>query len=290
MKIKKETNISLRLRKLSFITLLILIPLSAGAQETCTKDKSFCIETITNKDNNVDFVAKNRSDAEITSTLTMLKLVNMESSVKFPYTFSLEAKTNKKIFTLKQKNLLKSWNYNYNFNTIWGNFKAKHNDNYQYILPYNSGETYKVIQGYNGTYSHKGEHAYSIDFDVPEGTDVLASREGKVISVKNDSSIGGADKKYANDANYVLIEHDDKTIGSYVHLLKGTVLVSIGQYVKSGQLIAKSGNTGWSSSPHLHFWVYKAKDGYKVQSIPIKFKTSTNASEELKQGQSYTAF
>lgn len=284
-------SIYLKLKKFSLITLIVLYANNAQAEQSCTKDKSFCINTVKNKKNSsIDFFAENKSNIDITTTLLMKKLVNMKSTVSLPYTFLMLPKTEKKIFTLSRKDLLKPWSYNYIFNSIYGNFMATHNDDYKYTLPYNSGETYKVIQGYNGNYSHKGEQIYSIDLNLPEGTDILASRGGKIIGVKNDSSIGGADKKYANDANYVLIEHDDKTIGAYVHLLKGTVLVHIGQNVKVGQLIAKSGNTGWSSGAHLHFWVYKIKDGFKRESIPIQFKTSEYESEELQENESYTAF
>ncbi len=75
-----------------------------------------------------------------------------------------------------------------------------------------------------------------------------------------------------------------------MHLLKGTVLVKIGQDVKAGQLIPKSGHTGWSSAPHLHFLVYKAKDGFLRQSIPVKFKISPNESDVLYEDEVYKAF
>ncbi|MFN8575250.1 MAG: M23 family metallopeptidase [Candidatus Sericytochromatia bacterium] len=273
-----------------FISLQFLFIVSPSfSEEVCTKDKFFCIETIST-DDSVEFIAKNNVTYDLTTTLSFSKLINVESTVKLPYTFSLSGKTKKTILKLNQKDIDLKWSYRYNFHTMSGNFNAKNDYDYEYTLPFNAGEEYKVIQGYDGDYSHKGEQEYSIDFGMPEGTDVLACRDGKVVGIKNDSSTGGASKTYANQANFVMIEHSDKTIGAYLHLLKGTVLVKIGQNIKTGQLIAKSGNTGWSSAPHLHFWVYKAKNGYLRESFPTKFKIAPNKSDILYEDETYKAF
>lgn len=301
MKIKMVMNIFLILKmskvysritfikKISYACIFLLFPINVLAQEMCTKDKSFCLETIKNQEE-IEFIAKNNVYLDLTTTIMFSKLLNADSEVKFPYTFVIKGKSKKNIFTLKPKVKSEKLSYKYYFHASTGNFMAKHDNNYEYTLPYQSGEEYKVIQGYDGDYSHQGEQEYSIDFGMPEGTDVLACRDGKIVSIKNDSDIGGADKSFSKHANLVIIEHSDKTLGAYLHLLKGTVLVKIGQYVKAGQLIAKSGNTGWSSAPHLHFCVYKAKDGFLRQSIPVKFKISPNESDVLYEDEVYKAF
>jgi len=89
--------------------------------------------------------------------------------------------------------------------------------------------------------------------------------------------------------NYVMIRHDDGTLGHYCHLQKDGICVEPGQRVNAGQVIAHSGNTGFSSGPHLHFCVFKTKDGKERVSIPIKFKTADEQPATLVQGRRYKA-
>ena len=83
-------------------------------------------------------------------------------------------------------------------------------------------------------------------------------------------------KKYRNDANFIIIAHKDGTFAQYVHLKKNGVLVSKNDTVKKEQVIDYSGNTGMSTEPHLHFAVYKpTKNGlvsipYILNFIPTK--------------------
>jgi len=87
----------------------------------------------------------------------------------------------------------------------------------------------------------------------------------------------------------VLIRHDDGTLGHYCHLQKGGCLVRPGQRVKAGDAIAHSGNTGFSTGPHLHFSVFKTLDGHHRISLPVKFRTSRNPAATLLSGHSYRA-
>jgi len=80
-----------------------------------------------------------------------------------------------------------------------------------------------------------------IDLAVPEGSNVRASGGGTVEAAGNDSSYG----------LFVLLRHPAGYETMYGHLSR--VLVSRGDDVKAGQVIALSGNTGRSTAPHLHF-------------------------------------
>jgi len=87
-----------------------------------------------------------------------------------------------------------------------------------------------------------GEEAHpGIDLAVPEGSDVRASGGGIVERTGADSSYG----------LYVLLQHPQGYESMYGHLSR--VLVSRGDSVKAGQVIALTGNTGRSTAPHLHF-------------------------------------
>ena len=142
---------------------------------------------------------------------------------------------------------------------------------YVYDLPYEIGLKVYVLQGYNGSYSHKGQ--YALDFRLRKGNSVLAAREGIVSNVEDNNSKGGPFKKYTNNGNYVIIMHDDGTYAAYWHLSHKKVFVKKGDAVQKGQLIGLSGNTGYSSSAHLHFDVYYMKNTVKL-TLPTKFNTS----------------
>ncbi|MBQ4626238.1 MAG: M23 family metallopeptidase [Clostridia bacterium] len=78
------------------------------------------------------------------------------------------------------------------------------------------------------------------------GTPVIASKSGRVEVVQRSSSGYG---------NMVLINHGDGYKTRYAHMVKGSIKVSVGDYVEAGQTIGKVGSTGNSTGPHLHFEV-----------------------------------
>lgn len=139
--------------------------------------------------------------------------------------------------------------------------------NYKYPLPWQGGP-FRLTQGANGRYSHftpKGR--YAIDIAMPEGTPILAARAGTVVRIENAQSGRGNNPS----GNYVRILHDDGTMGVYLHLMRGSVSVVEGTRVALGQQIARSGNTGNSTGPHLHF-VVQRNVGLALESIPFDFR------------------
>ncbi len=139
-----------------------------------------------------------------------------------------------------------------------------------YELPFKEKTRHRIIQGYFSRYTHKYKAA--VDFKMKKGTPVLAVRDGIVLRIKEDSEVGGWNKKYRGDANYIIIEHSDSTRSSYRHLLYNGVLVKNGDQVVKGQVIGYSGNTGYTFSPHLHFMITQYENGQWV-SIPCRFRS-----------------
>jgi murein DD-endopeptidase MepM/ murein hydrolase activator NlpD len=183
----------------------------------------------------------------------------------------------------------KPYSYNFNFLASKGIIDAVHNDDYIYDLPFSPTEEYVMIQGYDGEFSHQGQHLkYSYDFKMPIGTSVHAMRDGIVAEIENRYSAGGLNPKLKNKANYIIIEHDDGTYAIYSHLKNGGNIVQIGDKVQKGQQIGYSGFTGFMGMPHLHVSVYKkvGKEA-KILSLPIKIKTSEGVSQKLETYETY---
>lgn len=144
--------------------------------------------------------------------------------------------------------------------------------NASYLLPFESELTLKIDQGFGGKYSHAESHSFhSVDIAMDVGTPVLAARAGTVMSVESDFYASGTDiAKFGDRANHIRVLHSDGTMAVYAHLALESVIVSIGDRVKAGQMIAKSGNTGFSTGPHLHFVIQRNRGGALV-SIPFEF-------------------
>ncbi|MDB5980256.1 MAG: lytM [Pseudomonas sp.] len=137
---------------------------------------------------------------------------------------------------------------------------------YAYPLPWKGGP-FRISQGPNGKFSHFGVRSrYAMDIAMPEGTPIIAARAGTVIKVENGQSGRGSDPS----GNFVRILHDDGTMGVYLHLMQGSVDVKEGQRVAVGSDLARSGNTGNSTGPHLHF-VIQRNAGLGLESIPYQF-------------------
>ncbi len=92
---------------------------------------------------------------------------------------------------------------------------------------------------------HKEELHDGLDIAVAEGTEVLAVKSGTVTEVRTSATYGKLMKFETTDGYEVM----------YAHLSE--VFVKKGEKVKQGQVVAKSGNTGLSTGPHLHYGIYR---------------------------------
>jgi murein DD-endopeptidase MepM/ murein hydrolase activator NlpD len=119
---------------------------------------------------------------------------------------------------------------------------------------------------------------------------VFAAREGVVIEVASDFFESGTDLAVDGPrANIVRVLHDDGTMALYVHLNWNTIRVVPGQEVRRGEYLADSGNTGFSTGPHLHFVVQRNQGGSLV-SVPLQFADATGAPLTVASGRSYVAY
>jgi murein DD-endopeptidase MepM/ murein hydrolase activator NlpD len=139
----------------------------------------------------------------------------------------------------------------------------------RYRLPFDREVPRFLSQGIGGRASHTGDLRYSFDFVMPVGTPVLCARNGRVVRVVDGFSEAGLEAKYSELSNRVVVLHADGTFAEYLHLRSG-IPVEPGDQLKHGDLIGYSGNTGYSSFPHLHLSVHRLQSG-KTPSVPIRF-------------------
>jgi len=125
-----------------------------------------------------------------------------------------------------------------------------------------------LTQGYGKTSFAKTSKFYGtsgfhngLDFGTPTGTNVMAAADGKVVAIGNNGN-------YAY-GRYIAIDHGNGIITMYGHL--SAYKVSRGDTVKEGDTIGKSGNTGNSTGPHVHFSVFSAKT---FDIVPSKYVSS----------------
>lgn len=129
------------------------------------------------------------------------------------------------------------------------------------------------VKGKNyGTLGHRG-----LDLRIKNdpNSDIYAARDGKVIFVDTVSDFNWFKprswRKGSPYGNHVILEHNIdgvKYFTFYAHLEQP--YFKVGDIVKTGQLIAKGGNTGLSSAPHLHFEVRKDVNDTKHSINPEK--------------------
>ncbi len=178
-------------------------------------------------------------------------------------------------------------------------FRAKFGDPraspapYVYRLPYPTGLTFSVLQGFHGAFSHRGSNEYAVDFDCPVATPVVAAREGVVVAYNDAAQGSGTTPEFLDykRTNFVLVLHDDGTLGEYMHLAPSSIAVRAGQRVGRGESLALSGNTGFSSTPHLHFQVMTATaDAVMTRSFPFRFAVAPGRIDDPTQGQRYSAW
>ncbi|GEM_PF-1450143 len=178
---------------------------------------------------------------------------------------------------------------NYSYKSVFslGNPSNQHDNKTLYTLPFKKGQSYECSQGEHGKETHKDDNEFAIDFNMPEGTEFTAMRDGVVIAIKQDSNKGGKNIG-AEYSNFIWILHNDGSIAKYVHMKHKGAKVKVGKEVKAGDVIGISGSTGRASGPHLHVQVDVPKGSKGSDLISIPFKDKNGKSMSIEEGKTYS--
>lgn len=160
----------------------------------------------------------------------------------------------------------------YQYKYLAGDPEARHRPETSYRAPFAMSTSHPITQAFPQVATHTTRDSYyAVDVSMPIGTDIVAARGGVVFDVAASSFSGGLDpERDGPNANVVRILHDDGTYAIYAHLNTNTIRVRPGDRVERGEYIADSGNTGFSSGPHLHFAVVR-NAGMYIESVPVMF-------------------
>ncbi len=265
-----------------------LLSLSSSAQLTDTgpfeKDRNVRIVAVRTAPRAAKMYALLTNCTEVTLKLS-LALTNAVASEPLPLTVDSRGRTFFELLTVRAESPAGEWGYGGQYAWQYGRRGDVASGATAYELPYKHGPFLVTQSGRGPTHQEGSEQA--VDWAMPVGTVVCAAREGTVVALRQDSTLGVSNPKFISSGNFVIIRHDDNTFAEYGHLKRKGVLVWLGQRVAAGAVIGFSGGTGYSTGPHLHFGVFQTIDARTRRSIPVQFRTRSGSVETLKAGEAY---
>ncbi len=225
-------------------------------------------------ENGMTFTASNRYHAPMEVVLDFDTLAGLE----YPHPdldlrWVLPARSEQVLLELPVRAGVAAPAARYRFAYLPGDPAIEPDLDYAYRAPFAAGNSFPITQTYPETLTHRTRDSmYAVDVAMPVGTDIVAARGGIVFDVASTNFKGGPDaSQYADLANIVRVLHDDGSYAIYAHLNWNSIRVRPGDRVREGEYIADSGNTGFSSGPHLHFAVQR-NVGLRVDSLRVGFR------------------
>ena len=219
----------------------------------------------------VELVAENACFCPAEVAVRLLQSVNVSGFKGDVLRQVVPARRETVLTTLKPADWDKPMSFGHEYRAFLGEPEVEHRPDGPYRAPFALARRFRVTQAYPSHITHvDAASAYAVDIEMPVGTQIYAARGGTVIEVASQFFEATDDPKRAARANVVRILHADGTMGLYAHLNWDSIRVRPGQIVARGEYIADSGNTGFSTGPHLHFAVIR-NGGLRHESLPIQF-------------------
>jgi len=204
--------------------------------------------------------------------LSLTESDNVRTEPPLPRRFVLERGYSGELVRYLPRRKDRSWSYQVTSRFVPGMPNVQVDRDHRYLPPWPTGQQFIISQGFHGQTTHNSPDAiYAVDIPMPVGTPIVATREGVVMEVQQDYYGAGQDReRFGARANAIRIHHADGSMAIYAHLDVESALVQPGDVVLAGETIARSGNTGFSSGPHLHFAI-QVNAGMRLESIPFRF-------------------
>ncbi len=216
---------------------------------------------------------RNRIYGPLAVRVSFAESSNVVSYPELPRVFVLPAASERELVAVGALDPYQSWRYRLQTEAVPGDPRAVHRPDQGYRPPFAPGAEFVIGQAFGGEFSHNIPSSWhAVDIAMPVGTPIHAAREGVVMDLARFFHRAGTDpERYGPRANFIRILHDDGSMAVYAHLDYEGVRVRAGERVRRGQLIGKSGNTGFSTGPHLHF-VVQVNRNMDLVSVPFEFE------------------
>lgn len=127
-----------------------------------------------------------------------------------------------------------------------------------------------IVKG-GSSYAGRGErnedyHAWRQPVLAPGSGTVVVAEDGVPDNKPNHPMPGNL------YGNYIVIDHGSGEYSLLAHLAQGSVRVQVGEAVSAGQLLARTGSSGMSTEPHVHYHLMDHADWRKAQGLPAQFQ------------------
>ncbi|TXI92308.1 MAG: M23 family metallopeptidase [Burkholderiaceae bacterium] len=259
--------------RFSFFLCLLLSGICAQANSA--QNYPFSVETEKEGDGH-RIVARNNGPAPVSVKVSIVGAQSIAPDRPFPV-YAVVPPGGASLYLGRIRPVTAGVGYSFRAESTWvlGDFNAAQSPDALYRLPFKDGTAFHLGQSPGGPISTHAspDSQFAVDIPMPEGTPIVAARDGVVIYREANQVYGAQVPDMLSKANEIKILHLDGTIGVYAHLAHGGVYVYPGQRVVAGQQIGLAGSTGYSSRPHLHFVVQTVRrNGDRLETVSLPFR------------------
>jgi murein DD-endopeptidase MepM/ murein hydrolase activator NlpD len=237
-----------------------------------------------------DMVVDNQCFCPVEAAVVIEKPVGVVADSEGHARRMIAARSTGKLLGLHNTGSAEDASFGYRYAVVFGDPLARHRPPRPYRAPFALAQRFEITQAFPSHRSHNdAASTFAVDIAMPVGSQIFAAREGTVIEMAAQFFEGGTDPKGATRANLIRILHPDGTMALYAHLQWDSIRVRPGQIVRRGEYIANSGNTGFTTGPHLHFVVQK-NTGLTLSAIPFEFADALGRGVTPKVGDVLVAY